>query len=284
MPAATTTSSATCNATYPTCPPPPYSAASQTDPSSRSLDTAADSRVRIVDDHDRSGQAQKQSLPSLHEALGVEKSASYSSDAAHNSHTAPSPTSPTMSMLPPSAHVSSYAHPQTTYGSSSRLQHSHLHDHADRRRSDYAEQPSFASQSSPVMSTPQRGHAHYTYAEPRSAPEPASRPTASQGFSYGYAPYPTHLPQPAPSIASSSSIYQPSTNHPPPSHQPPGWPSDSGPAMAREQPRGETTYGDSVKRHLDMYDFELALNEVCSIDNAQTHWTDRLRRLLSTAR
>lgn len=76
-------------------------------------------------------------------------------------------------------------------------------------------------------------------------------------FPYGYQPYPPRYAQPTPpSSANAGPIYQPSLSSAAPPTPSAGWKSEGG-RYGEERP-----YGESVKRHLDMYDLEGALNDV----------------------
>lgn len=263
---------------YPSGPPPPYS-----HPSYSGARTPPAPRRSSADD--QSKQASKQSLPSIHEALGVEQSASYSAPRPYSSApqptyhapiTAPAPApaatpaSPVPSRRsfamepPPPPHQAPVPHgarspyTQHHYDISPRQ----MSEHAERQRPVYAPQPPPALQTnhSPLAPQSQYPRSYPTTAHPssheRTASHPLSMPPAppsapGQPFPYGYASaaYPSHYAYPpAPqSAATTSSIYQPSITQaaPPQTSEP-----------------GRVAFGDSVKRHLDMWDFGEALNEV----------------------
>lgn len=86
-------------------------------------------------------------------------------------------------------------------------------------------------------------------------------PPAPPSFPYGYTPYPPRYGASAPAVAPTVAgpIYQPSVTHgAPQTPAAPSWKSENGAKLLSE----ERIYGDSVKRHLDMYDIEAALTDV----------------------
>lgn len=285
---------------YPSGPPPPYSRPSYPD-------ARLPTETRRLSNEDSANQANKQSLPSIHEALGVEQPAPhplasqrpYSSapqPVYHAPVTAPSPASPVpagrsfAAMDPPPP-------PQPavfTHGPCSPYTHQHqeisprqISEHQDRQRSVYASQPiashagqsPLAHQSQYPRSYPVTASHERTASHPLSMPPVAPPPSAPQhALPYGYAPAPVPVPAPAPyashyaypssaphSAAPASSIYQPSITQPAPPQN-----GDS----------GRAPFGDSVKRHLDMWDFGEALNEVC-LPRKTLHLrvTDQIARL-----
>ncbi|KAG9515586.1 hypothetical protein KCV07_g7362, partial [Aureobasidium melanogenum] len=267
---------------YPSGPPPPYSRPSYSD-------ARLPTETRRPSNEDPSSQANKQSLPSIHEALGVEQPASYPpagqrpyssapQPVYHAPVTAPSPASPVSArrsfapMEPPPP-------PQPaifTHGARSPYAQPHqeisprqISEHQDRQRSVYASQPivshagqsPLAHQSQYPRSYPVSASHERTASHPLSMPPVAPPPSAPQHtLPYGYAPAPVPVPAPAPyashyaypssaphSAAPTSSVYQPSITQPAP-------PQNGEP--------GRAPFGDSVKRHLDMWDFGEALNEI----------------------
>jgi len=83
---------------------------------------------------------------------------------------------------------------------------------------------------------------------------------APPNFPYGYTPYPPRYAQPASSSSNAGPIYQPSLSNAAPLTPTASWKSDG--SSTRYGGSDERVYGDSVKRHLDMYDIEAALGEV----------------------
>lgn len=87
-------------------------------------------------------------------------------------------------------------------------------------------------------------------------------------FPYGYTPYPPKYARPTPpATGSSGPIYQPSANYPPPSSASATWRSDSSTKYSGGQGSEPGDYSASVKRHLDLYDLEGALNEVRNLNH-----------------
>ncbi|THY17544.1 hypothetical protein D6D02_03132 [Aureobasidium pullulans] len=266
---------------YPSGPPPPYSRPSYPD-------ARTPPEARRPSQEDPSKQANKQSLPSIHEALGVEQSASYP-PAAHRPYssapqpayhapvTAPAPPSPVSARRsfaamepPPPPQSAGFVHaPRSPYTQPHQdVSPRHMSEHQERQRSAYAPQPAPSLQpgQSPLahqsqyprsysVAGPSPSHER-TASHPLSMPPAAPPPAPHHPLPYGYAPapapapYPSHYAYPpsAPhSAATTSSIYQPSITQPAP-------PQNSEP--------GRAPFGDSVKRHLDMWDFGEALNEI----------------------
>ncbi|KAL1297422.1 hypothetical protein AAFC00_004953 [Neodothiora populina] len=267
---------------YPTGPPPPYS--HPTSQNSHSAPhTPPDARRSSGDDVHA-----KQSLPSIHEALGVEQPRSFPSQPSYSSapqqaYAAPAPPSPPISRksfamepppLPahPASHASSYSaarrspNPQYPPEVSPRT----AQDHFERVRPPYMAAPpppvvtASRNEYSPVP-LPNSYPQPFQAADPSPAAERTSQhalsmpppppPSAPAPFSFGYSSYQQHRPAyTAPYAApSSGSIYQPSVSQPAPAH-----PITTRPNLADP----DRVYGESVKRHLDMYDFEAALNEI----------------------
>jgi hypothetical protein len=262
---------------YPSGPPPPYS-----HPTYSGARTPPEARRP-------SSEGNKQSLPSIHEALGVEQPAAYTaathrpySSAPQSTHhvpmtaPAPAPVSPRSNrrsfaaMDPPSQPVPFTHGPRSPYSQSHQdVSPRQVQDHHEHQRSVYASQPppSLHPTQSPLAHQSQYPPRSYTASGPLSAHDrtashplsmppvaPLPAPQQQQPLPYGYAPtaapYPTHYAYPpsAPHPVASSSVYQPSITQPPP-HQ--------------NGDPGRAPFGDSVKRHLDMWDFGEALNEVC---------------------
>ncbi|TKX20570.1 GATA zinc finger domain-containing protein [Elsinoe australis] len=270
-PASTVTSSNILNTPYPTGPPPPYSATVQQHnptPTATPHTHTPDIMSKRQDMKDAS--AIKHSLPSLHEALGVDRHTTYTSEAppsattqsALPTPTAHSPQSPRRYQDGPSPphRPQSFApvHPPFSQADSSASR-APVSEAQDYRRSEYAESYRTYQRRSPP---PSQGHrASYPGHEPARIYEtsPQGPPPPSSQFTYGYAhssapftsgPAPTSNPTP---IFHPSTIPQasPETSH--------SW--RSGPPSATAA-RPSQTYSESVKRHLDIYDFEMALNEI----------------------
>ncbi|KAJ9632249.1 glutamate--cysteine ligase [Taxawa tesnikishii (nom. ined.)] len=245
---------------YPSGPPPPYS---QPAPSGiPQSHTPPGSRRTSGEDKEQTKQQPKQSLPSIHEALGVEQPAPYTSQP-----TCPPPMQTLFHpAAPPSPSPSSRRSREATpprdptetrppYSASETQRHPQLHPlHTPR---------------SPVQPPSRTAPQPYSHAEPspiHERPPPPSGSMVPPSFPYGYAPYPpqyTYPPPPPPPSNLSGAVYQPSVSQQAPAAQPPLWKtekpfSNSTPGI----PVSGAPYGESVKRHLDMFDFEAALNEV----------------------
>ena len=274
-------------------PPPPYSypsSATSSAPGFQGYISPPDSR-RLSDD-DKDQQPSRQSLPSIHEALGKDQALLYSgppppsSVASQTPHTAtaPNPSTPiprshpeTVLSGPPNPYASSQ-HP-SPYPSEppDRRLHQPL-----RTSSVSEEQPPVSSRlpahevtTAPPQRTPNSPRAP-THQSPRtistSQPpalfNPPSQPvqavqapqplTSQQSFHNGPPAYPF------PQTSANSTTY---------SHFPPStpWRSDGFEIdraeevrkAASKQNHGNQPYGESVKRHLEIFDLETSLNEVC---------------------
>ncbi|KAF4554859.1 Biofilm regulator 1 [Elsinoe fawcettii] len=264
-------SSSIVNAPYPQGPPPPYSASAQhpnptptATPHSQTPDILSKRAADLKD-------GIKHSLPSLHEALGVERHANYSSEGpasattqtAHATPQTHSPQSPRRYHVGPSPphRPQSFAPVHPPYSQSeSAAPRSAPAEPQEFRRPEYAESYRTYQHRSPPSTSSHRGS--YPGPEPVRAFEPSPQgpaPPSSQ-FTYGYAhssttPYTSGPPAPT----SAAPIFHPSTiphTSPETSHS---W--RSGPTSV-PAPRPVQAYSESVKRHLDLYDFEMALNEI----------------------
>ncbi|KAF1350686.1 hypothetical protein BDV97DRAFT_376385 [Delphinella strobiligena] len=296
---------------YPTGPPPPYSHPAPLNGSR----TPPEARRSSGDDQEKT----KQSLPSIHEALGVEQPHSYPgppapptsqhqqqqppqpySVAPQTSYAAPAPPSPPVSRRPfamepppPPIPATGYAPAHRSPGSQYRPEMSPRmqQDHYERSRPVYISAPPPPPPVLPQRNGYSADHHPAPYHQPYAAPEPSqvaermpahpgSMPPPPTPFSHGYSsyqrpPYAAPAPYAAPPPPSSS-VYQPSVSQPAPSH--------AEPRPAIMDPN-RPIYSESVKRHLDMYDFEAALNEInegstCMLDfsrqlGARMHQTQR---------
>ena len=277
-------------------PPPPYTYPSTTTSAALGLTgyiSPPDSR-RLSDD-DKEQQPSRQLLPSIHEALGKDQSILYSgpppvaSAATQTSHvaTAISPSTPAPRSHPepilsgppnpyafsqqptpyPSEPPDRRAHPQFRTNSVSDEQ-------PPSSASRYSVRESASNSNTPTSPVPPaRGSPHPTNhhqsqnvlnnssqpVQPVQAPRPlVSQPSYSSGPpAYSYPP-----------TSASSLAY-------PPFSQSNSWRSDGHEVDRAEEVRksaakqnsGTQSYGESVKRHLDIFDLETALNEVCAISS-----------------
>jgi hypothetical protein len=268
---------------YPSGPPPPYSRPSYND-------ARLPTETRRLSNEDPSNQANKQSLPSIHEALGVEQPASYSSathrpyssapqPAYHAPVTAPSPASPAPARRsfamdpPPPPQAAVFTHgPRSPYSQSHQdISPRQIPEH-ERQRSAYTSQPiaphtgqsplnhqSQYQRSYPVTASHERTASH-----PLSMPPVAPSSAPPHAVPYGYAPAPAPVAVPAPAPYASHYAYPPPAPHSAAPTSSIYQPSITQPAPAQNSESGRAPFGDSVKRHLDMWDFGEALNEVCS--------------------
>ncbi|KAK5170485.1 uncharacterized protein LTR77_005073 [Saxophila tyrrhenica] len=286
---------------YPTAPPPPY-----THPSHHHGNTWAKTPVHTPpeprrlsgDDNEGLKQNLRQSLPSISEALG---SGPLDNHASH-----PPPTSTTQA--PPPSSATSLPTPQSgaprSPSSAARRPYamepppqSQNHSQYSYFRQDSAgPQHSSAEVSHPSYGQPQENrpppppaqtpqpprasqppsHPLQQPASPRFEPQhshpPGSMPPPpSSTFQYGYQSYTPRYAQP-PSNGNSGPVFQPSAHYAAPSTPQPSWKSE--PSRYPEE-RPADRYGDSVKRHLDMYDVEASLSEIGQTSN---HMMDFSRR------
>jgi hypothetical protein len=268
---------------YPSGPPPPYShpapptqyMSNITTAPPGSMRTPPESRRTSGDEKEAIKQTARQSLPSISEALGVDNQPAYHSSL-------PSQTTP--SVHPPSQRPMQASSPSPRSHRMEPPQHAPEHHvptpaHYSQYRQDTPQHHSFPpieaprppyAESRPPMhipagrSPPPQGSSQYTPAARRSPvqEQPPQHAAGSMGppssFPYGYQPYPPRYAQPAPPTSSTSGpIYQPSLSNAAPSTPSTAWKSESARYGGEER-----SYGDSVKRQLDMYDLEGALNDV----------------------
>lgn len=271
---------------YPTGPPPPYNS-HPAPPSSNGwttvksgVQTPPDSRRTSGDESDSVRQTTRQSLPSISEALGVDNHTPYQAPpATHLPPRSPAPASPTSASRRPYALEPSQSHQQ--YGSQPAQQYSsfrqdsagpHSYPPQDPAKSAYEPAPDIrpplhlqTSQPKP-RPTQSTAHAHppptsSAYEQPTSNSSAGSMPPPSSSFSYGYSQYtPRYAQSNRPSSHASGPIYSPSAQYGPPPTASTGWRAD--PSRYGVDERAPQIYGDSVKRHIDLYDLEAALSEV----------------------
>jgi len=296
---------------YPSGPPPPYSKPPPTShhaniwsgPQS-GVHTPPESRRTCGDEPDAK-QATRQSLPSISEALGVDSQTSYqTSTSAHHappistSHIA-TPLSASMSpgsaakrsfgMEHPPAPASSYT-PNGNHSAPPSFRHEpgqHLSFPHETSRSTYAsDRPPLPLQTSDHGPRPPPPSSTYSYPSHLSSGyEPTSHAASSMAppsFPYGYTPYPPRYAEPTPSSVPSP-IYQPSANHTAPST--PWRPSDAARYGQDDRARGPVDYNGAIKRHLDRYDLEGALNDISQTSSIVLDFSRRYGdRLHQTAR
>ncbi|KAK5713432.1 glutamate--cysteine ligase [Elasticomyces elasticus] len=271
---------------YPSHPPPPYSHPSpapahsghQWSSTQANVHTPPESRRTSAEEHDAK-QGTRQSLPSISEALGVDGQTAYHHSSTSVPHqpisqpavapASPLPGSRRYGMEPPMA-------PQHTHPVNAIPQHTYP-----------SERPPLQVNTAPVPPPPSQPAFNYpSHTSP--GYEPSAQPAPSMGppgLPYGYTPYPPRYAQPTPPASvASGPIYQPSVNYPAPPTPSASWRSESVNKVAPSE-SGPGDYSASVKRHLDMYDMEGALNEIGQTSGILVDFTRRYGdRLHQTAR
>lgn len=249
-------------------------------PSQPTVHTPPESRRASGEEKDAARQAIRQSLPSISEALGVDNkptfpsvsaslpppplSASHNATAAPVAASSPSPTSRRSHVMdPPSAH-SQYgsSFPQYRPELSASKPFATATAAADSPRVSYQpfdsklhlqvqmSQPAAPSAPAPAYSHPQDRAAPY---------EPASH--APPPSSYNQAPYSSHYANPTPpSSTTPAPAYAPGPSFGA-SAPPSTWKTEHLPSYG-ERPLEPRYHGESVKRHLESYDLDMALNEI----------------------
>lgn len=259
-----------------------------------------ESRRTSGDEKEQQRPPARQSLPSIHEALGSEQSLS--------SYPAPPPSAPAsapQSFLPPSSTASPSDQRQRTFsvdhintqGPPNPFSHPRSPfmntpsstappPPPPQAQSESLPRPSFSStqhnpklptlhplrttQSPPVgAARPNQPYSSYP-SQPSSAYESSAPHSAGpMNPQYGYSQYPPNYPLSAPPPSGPNSGYPPSaaTYSAPPRYPPPSWRSDGAELSRLEEKKlgGRSSlapYGESVKRHLESFDLEASLNEV----------------------
>lgn len=279
---------------YPSGPPPPYSHSAPQLANTWSgvkptAHTPPESRRTSSDDNENTKQSVRQSLPSISEALGVESQTTYpqslptSHPPSHSTHVsqpqAAAPPSPsaarrTYAMEPP--HQPSYGNTQSYSLSSFRQDSAGPQSYQQPEIKPLQTSQTEARPPLHVQTSQPPPRDHLTgvpsYQPPASShyEQPSSHSAGSMGppsFPYGYTPYPPRYAQPAAPNHASGPIYQPSTQFAAPSTPSSTWKSESGSSRyeADDRAPAPSPYSESVKRHLDLFDLEEALREVCSI-------------------
>jgi len=274
---------------YPSGPPPPYSQPppatahhANTWPGAQlGARTPPDSRRTIGEEQDAK-QTTRQSLPSISEALGVDSQTSYPSSTPAPPAAISAPTSHSQSVAPPSpkrsfpmepppaphnAYTSSGTYPSFPQFRPEVPPQQSYAVHVSPRPTYAADRPSLQVQTSHVPPPPQQpsAYGHPTNSSPHYE-QPSSHSAGSMGPSslpYGYTPYPPRYAQPTPpSSVTGGPIYQPSLSYPAPPTPSQSWKSESSTRYGDDR---SAEYSTSVKRHLDLYDLEGALNDVCHL-------------------
>lgn len=279
-------------------PPPPYSYPSSTASSVTGLAgyiSPPESR-RTSENDKEAPSSHRQSLPSIHEALSAEQPLSYSaphssapSSQSHHPASTLTPTTP----IPRSHPETSPKGPPNPFSLGQPLGSYSAQTYQARPLQ--LQQPSFApsepkfsavnsreskgSHLNPVRTVPPNIDTLRTSVpnllQSRTSPAYDSGPNsaASMNSQNGYHPYqPSYTYQPQPSSAGPSTYNAPNPYHGSSLH-PPTWRSDGSEINRAEEGRkaairagslGGQAYGESVKRHLDIFDLETSLNEVSS--------------------
>lgn len=271
-------------------PPPPYSHPSHQHASpwvaSTRDHTPPMSRKPSGGDHEDTRQTATQTLPSISEAVGR---GIFDNQMTHPSpiSVAQAPSLPLATQVPPSqsgtprsprAARRSYpmepphAQSQTQPPFPSFRQDSAgpQHTPTDPAQPVYRRSPDYRP--AVPASTPQQPRTQpSSYPYPRSPspqferqmanPAGSMPPPQPSTFAYGYTPYPPRYAQPAPH-SNSGPIYQPSTQSAAPPTPATTWKSETASSRYQDERPAPAAYGESVKRHLDMYDLEAALTEV----------------------
>lgn len=276
-------------------PPPPYSYPSSTTSSVvgglTGYISPPESRRTLDDDKEPLLLPRTILLPSIHEALGSEKSMAYSSVPRNMHSPPPIATIPLHDNPPPAPRTYTDSIPQgppnpfaSAHSSTSFLARKPPERHLQSHCGGYSQAeylPSrYSAVDSPVVQPPPPPQT------PRTIPSPvsASRATFYSSQRQQHPPPPCHPPysvQPVNPAYTYTSM-PPASSYPPPTssihaYQPPPLPPShwhcDGPEQDRAEevrrriskgsPPGGQTFGESVKRHLDTFDLETSLNEVC---------------------
>ncbi|KAF2470142.1 GCS-domain-containing protein [Lindgomyces ingoldianus] len=238
----------------------------------------------------------RQSLPSIHEALGSEQPLPYPAPPPSAPVSAPPPYLPPTTATSPSdqrvrafstdLHGSQgppnpFSHPRSPYMNTPTSSAPPPPPHS---QADPLSRPSFSSsQHNPKLPT------LHPLRTTQSPPPSASRPNAPNSYPlqpspayessaphsagpmnqhYGYSQYSPNYPLSAPPPGGPGQAYPPSaaTYSAPPRFPPPSWRSDSAEISRIEEKKTARSslapYGESVKRHLDSFDVEASLNEI----------------------
>lgn len=275
---------------FPSGPAPPYSHAHGIPPTNswygatHGVSTPPESRR--TSENEKDGAKQRQSLPSISEALGIDRETSSTTAAPQSTAHLPQPTAPrspsprrAFPMEPPQAPPNSFSQysqfrsEPATYPEPTRTAPAAYPSAPEAK-------PALHLQTSQPLSAARPLAQANTFSRPPEPPSSTFESTNSHSngtmgpppstFPYGYTPFPPRYANPTPpSSTSSGPIYQPSVYN---SAQPsqPGWKSEG---RYDDRPAGQANYGDNVKRHLDFYDLEAAVNEV----SPKINWSVSLR-------
>lgn len=266
-----------------------------------------ESRRTSGDEKESQRTTARQSLPSIHEALGSEQPLAYPATvpppsalvaAPHHypsASTTASPSDQRTRTYPSDLHASHgpsnpFSHPRSPYLTSAAPQvppppppHASSESYP---RPPYSEprQPYSTPQHNPKLPalhplktaqsptiTASRPNVPYPSYPPQSSTyeSAASQSAGSMNSHYSYPQYPSSYPHSAPSASAPNSAFTPSTStySATPRYPPPTWRDHHSEANHLEEKKINRSslapYGESVKRHLESFDLEASLNEVC---------------------
>lgn len=267
--------------------PPPYSYSTpaHNPGASPGYISPPDSRRAFDEEKEKLAQQQRQSLPSIHEALGNENPLPYaapptSAPPAQQAHAPPRPLSSSLAKRPSADGPSGPPNPFSSSSSGSMFRDPQFQQpplQADVSRSSMNTQesrnPSLNSLGSSGRSPTQSAKTGVTSisgSQPSSGYEYSAPPSAGSVASpNGFGTIPPSFSfqsQPPPNAPS-----YPASQYDPRSYMGLPWKPAGGEPIPAEDLKGGLgrpvlpghPYGDSVKRHLDIYDVEASLNEVC---------------------
>ncbi|KAK3715965.1 glutamate--cysteine ligase [Vermiconidia calcicola] len=281
---------------YPSGPPPPYSHppsehANNWPGVKSAVHTPPDQRRTSGEEHDSTKQTTRQSLPSISEALGVDSQTSFPASTSTPLQTSqsthlPQPLS-AAPLSPRSAERRSY--PMEPPQPHNPYQYSYFRQDSAGPQTYALSDPAKPGYGPHQDSRPSL-HLQTSQPPPR-APVPTAQPTASPrfeqqtsqssgsmgppSFPYGYTPYPPKYAQPELATKHPSGpIYQPSTQFAAPQTPPSSWKAESASSRYPDD-HSASIYGESVKRHLDLYDLEAALSEISQISGIMQDFSRR---------
>ncbi|KAF2502394.1 hypothetical protein BU16DRAFT_7191 [Lophium mytilinum] len=292
-------------------PPPPYSNHQSTGASSTGalsgLISPPESRRTSSENEKEQRQSARQSLPSIHEALGDGQPLSYpapppSAPVSAPQHYQPSPATSGADVRPRtySSDLQSqgpsnpYAHPRSPYTTPAPPSTSGPPPPPPPQVESLPRPPFSSSSHNPKLPTlhplrtqsppinasrPSVPYSPYSQQAPPSTYEPAPSSAGPMNPPYGgYNQYSQHYgPYSAPTPGAPGPVYPPGAPYSAQArYPPPSWRNDDMSRVEENKRAGRTgppPYGDSVKRHLDTFDFEASLNEMLDGGNRVMHFT-----------
>lgn len=254
-------------------PPPPYSYPSSTvssAPPGSGYISPPESR-RTTEDEKEHPPSQRQSLPSIQEALSGDKSISYPNPPSINAAATSrppylTPAASTSRSFPdaPSGPSNPFSHPPAPTSSQHEATYTQPTSHPLPVRSESeSSRPAFSSISSGDSRPPSLNTFPFSkspHLNTGAVPHPLPQVHSTLGSDIG--PGLTSSPRPGASAYSNQGPHPP---HPPSAsssaYPPPHWEFDER-RKAFPRPGPDPPYSDSVKRHLDIYESEMALTDV----------------------